>query len=62
MDTLPELDVTGGGDVNLGTFDSGKTWIDGKPLPQEGKGLARLRADVGMVFRPFHLLAHKTLL
>ncbi|MCZ9346886.1 amino acid ABC transporter ATP-binding protein, partial [Streptomyces sp. TRM76130] len=36
--------------------------IDGKPLPQEGRELARLRADVGMVFQSFNLFAHKTVL
>jgi glutamate transport system ATP-binding protein len=46
----------------LETIDSGEIWIDGKPLPQEGKGLARLRADVGMVFQSFNLFAHKTVL
>ncbi|MGW6261124.1 amino acid ABC transporter ATP-binding protein, partial [Streptomyces sp. NPDC055085] len=46
----------------LETIDSGEISIDGKPLPQEGKGLARLRADVGMVFQSFNLFAHKTVL
>ena len=36
--------------------------IDGQPLPAEGKELARLRADVGMVFQSFNLFAHKTVL
>src|SRR5256885_3638481 len=36
--------------------------IDGKPLPEEGKALAELRADVGMVFQSFNLFAHKTIL
>jgi glutamate transport system ATP-binding protein len=31
-----------------------------RPLPEEGKALARLRADVGMVFQSFNLFAHKT--
>ncbi|MFD4970613.1 amino acid ABC transporter ATP-binding protein [Streptomyces sp. NPDC058424] len=44
----------------LETIDSGTITIDGKPLPQEGKELARLRADVGMVFQSFNLFAHKT--
>jgi glutamate transport system ATP-binding protein len=35
--------------------------IDGKPLPVEGRALARLRADVGMVFQQFNLFAHKTI-
>ncbi|WP_324785091.1 amino acid ABC transporter ATP-binding protein [Streptomyces sp. H51] len=46
----------------LETVDSGEITIDGAPLPQEGKGLARLRADVGMVFQSFNLFAHKTVL
>ncbi|MEU2156009.1 amino acid ABC transporter ATP-binding protein [Streptomyces sp. NPDC019396] len=46
----------------LETIDSGAITIDGKPLPQEGKDLARLRADVGMVFQSFNLFAHKTVL
>ncbi|MFF5583937.1 amino acid ABC transporter ATP-binding protein [Streptomyces hygroscopicus] len=46
----------------LETIDDGSITIDGKPLPQEGKELARLRADVGMVFQSFNLFAHKTVL
>ncbi|MEV3859782.1 amino acid ABC transporter ATP-binding protein [Streptomyces sp. NPDC050095] len=46
----------------LETTDSGSITIDGKPLPQEGKELAKLRADVGMVFQSFNLFAHKTVL
>ncbi|MFC4497855.1 amino acid ABC transporter ATP-binding protein [Streptomyces ovatisporus] len=46
----------------LETVDSGSISIDGKPLPQEGKALAKLRADVGMVFQAFNLFAHKTVL
>lgn len=46
----------------LETFESGSITIDGEPLPQEGKALARLRADVGMVFQAFNLFAHKTIL
>ena len=46
----------------LETIDTGAITIDGKPLPQEGKELARLRADVGMVFQSFNLFAHKTVL
>ena len=46
----------------LETVDSGDIRIDGKPLPLEGKELARLRADVGMVFQSFNLFAHKTVL
>ena len=46
----------------LETIDSGTIRIDGEPLPAEGKALARLRADVGMVFQSFNLFAHKTVL
>ncbi|MDN4477172.1 amino acid ABC transporter ATP-binding protein [Demequina lignilytica] len=46
----------------LETIDSGSITIDGQPLPQEGKALAGLRADVGMVFQSFNLFAHKTIL
>ncbi|MFI6866909.1 amino acid ABC transporter ATP-binding protein [Nocardia sp. NPDC050406] len=46
----------------LETIDSGTIAIDGVQLPAEGKALARLRADVGMVFQSFNLFAHKTIL
>jgi glutamate transport system ATP-binding protein len=46
----------------LEPLDSGSIEIDGKPLPLEGKALAQLRADVGMVFQSFNLFAHKTIL
>ncbi|WP_372594877.1 amino acid ABC transporter ATP-binding protein, partial [Actinotalea sp.] len=46
----------------LETIDDGLITIDGVPLPAEGKALARLRADVGMVFQSFNLFAHKTVL
>ena len=46
----------------LETIDSGEIRIDGTPLPQEGKGLAQLRAEVGMVFQSFNLFANKTIL
>jgi glutamate transport system ATP-binding protein len=46
----------------LEPIDSGRITIDGQPLPAEGKGLARLRSDVGMVFQSFNLFAHKTIL
>ena len=42
--------------------DSGTVTIDGAVVPEEGKALARLRADVGMVFQSFNLFAHKTVL
>ncbi|MBO1286632.1 amino acid ABC transporter ATP-binding protein [Streptomyces albidoflavus] len=46
----------------LESVDSGSITLDGKPLPAEGRELARLRADVGMVFQSFNLFAHKTVL
>jgi len=46
----------------LETIESGTITIDGKELPEEGKELAQLRADVGMVFQSFNLFAHKTIL
>jgi glutamate transport system ATP-binding protein len=42
--------------------DSGTIAIDGVELPEEGRELAQLRADVGMVFQSFNLFAHKTIL
>jgi len=46
----------------LEPINSGSITLDGQPLPAEGKALARLRADVGMVFQSFNLFAHKTIL
>ncbi len=46
----------------LETIDKGAISLDGVPLPQEGKELANLRAEVGMVFQSFNLFAHKTIL
>jgi len=46
----------------LETIDKGSIVLDGQPLPQEGKALANLRAEVGMVFQSFNLFAHKTIL
>ena len=46
----------------LETIESGTITIDGEPLPEEGRALARLRADVGMVFQSFNLFAHKSIL
>jgi glutamate transport system ATP-binding protein len=44
----------------LETITSGSITIDGQPLPQEGKALADLRAQVGMVFQAFNLFPHYT--
>jgi len=46
----------------LEPINQGEIRLDGQPLPAEGKGLAQLRADVGMVFQSFNLFAHKTVL
>ncbi len=46
----------------LETYESGVIEIDGIALPEEGNELAKLRADVGMVFQSFNLFAHKTIL
>ncbi|MCZ7376414.1 amino acid ABC transporter ATP-binding protein [Micromonospora sp. WMMC250] len=46
----------------LETAGQGSIEIDGEPLPAEGRALARLRADVGMVFQSFNLFGHKTVL
>jgi len=46
----------------LEPIDSGTITVDGQSLPEEGRELARLRADVGMVFQSFNLFAHKTVL
>ncbi|MEU8356680.1 amino acid ABC transporter ATP-binding protein [Nonomuraea sp. NPDC048882] len=46
----------------LETIDSGTITLDGTPLPSEGRELARLRAEVGMVFQSFNLFAHRTVL
>ena len=46
----------------LETITSGTIAIDGKELPKEGRALAELRADVGMVFQSFNLFAHLTIL
>ena len=46
----------------LETIASGDIFIDGERIPEEGKDLARLRSEVGMVFQSFNLFAHKTIL
>ncbi|MBF6174003.1 amino acid ABC transporter ATP-binding protein [Nocardia blacklockiae] len=46
----------------LEPIDSGTIAVDGVELPAEGRALAKLRADVGMVFQSFNLFAHKTIL
>jgi glutamate transport system ATP-binding protein len=46
----------------LETITSGEILIDGVPLPPEGRALAKLRAEVGMVFQSFNLFGHKNVL
>ncbi|HLL67586.1 MAG TPA: amino acid ABC transporter ATP-binding protein [Micromonosporaceae bacterium] len=46
----------------LEPINSGEIVFDGQPLPAEGRALARLRSEVGMVFQSFNLFAHKTVL
>lgn len=46
----------------LETIDSGEILIGGKPLPQEGRELAAMRAELGMVFQSFNLFAHMSIL
>ncbi|WP_144413557.1 glutamate ABC transporter ATP-binding protein GluA [Corynebacterium epidermidicanis] len=45
----------------LETIDEGTIHIGGKLLPEEGKELAKLRADVGMCFQSFNLFPHLTI-
>ena len=46
----------------LETIGSGEILIEGKPLPQEGRELAAMRAELGMVFQSFNLFAHMSIL
>src|SRR5262249_5956407 len=46
----------------LEPIDSGEIKFDGQPLPAEGRALARLRSEVGMVFQSLNLFAHKSVL
>src|SRR6266540_1728615 len=46
----------------LEPIDNGTILLDGRPLPSEGRELARLRSDVGMVFQQFNLFAHRSVL
>ncbi|MFS8478222.1 MAG: amino acid ABC transporter ATP-binding protein [Micromonosporaceae bacterium] len=46
----------------LEPINSGTVWFDGRRLPEEGRALAKLRSEVGMVFQSFNLFAHKTIL
>ena len=46
----------------LETIQEGSIEIDGELLPEEGRDLTRLRAEVGMVFQSFNLFPHRTVL
>jgi glutamate transport system ATP-binding protein len=46
----------------LEPINSGTITFAGRPLPAEGRALAKLRSEVGMVFQSFNLFAHKTIL
>src|SRR5659263_81479 len=46
----------------LEPIDSGEIFVDGRKLPEDGRALAALRAEVGMVFQSFNLFAHRTIL
>ncbi len=46
----------------LEVITAGSIEVEGRTLPEEGKELAQLRADVGMVFQSFNLFSHKTVL
>nr|MDQ3958493.1 amino acid ABC transporter ATP-binding protein [Actinomycetota bacterium] len=46
----------------LETIDSGKIVFDGRSIPDAGKDIYKIRADIGMVFQQFNLFPHKTVL
>jgi glutamate transport system ATP-binding protein len=46
----------------LESLDRGDITLAGRPIAVEGRELARLRADIGMVFQSFNLFAHRTVL
>ena len=46
----------------LETIDVGEILIDSVALPEEGKKLAAVRSQVGMVFQSFNLFAHMSIL
>ena len=46
----------------LETIQEGTITIDGERLPEEGRDLTRLRAEVGMVFQSFNLFPHRSVL
>ncbi|MDO4716327.1 MAG: amino acid ABC transporter ATP-binding protein [Propionibacteriaceae bacterium] len=46
----------------LESIDSGEIVVNGQSMPHDPKGLAALRAEVGMVFQSFNLFARRTVL
>jgi ABC-type polar amino acid transport system ATPase subunit len=46
----------------LEAIDSGDIRFEGQSVPKAGKGIYRLRAEIGMVFQQFNLFPHKTVL
>ncbi|MQA25929.1 MAG: ATP-binding cassette domain-containing protein [Micromonosporaceae bacterium] len=46
----------------LEPIEKGEIRLAGQVLPSEGRALAKLRSEVGMVFQSFNLFAHKTIL
>ena len=46
----------------LETVDEGEVRFDGRSVSGAGKGLAKLRSEIGMVFQQFNLFAHKTVM
>src|SRR5688572_22494749 len=46
----------------LEEVDAGEVRFDGESVTRAGRGINRLRAEIGMVFQQFNLFAHKTVL
>src|ERR1700741_2676933 len=43
-------------------IDEGDVRFDGRSLAKAGKGVNKIRAEIGMVFQQFNLFAHKTVM